>query len=700
VGVRGGPIVNGQTETGYNMVGALTDWEGNQYYGAFCTGTLIAPTWVLTAAHCVEDMTAGRTRFFVGANANNPNSGTFYKAARLIPHEQYNANSLSNDIALVQLQTSVVGVTPMAFNQTNLRPYQGQNAFFIGYGATEGVNESGSGVKRSVNAPISNVYNDVFVSNFSPNNTGTCLGDSGGPSLLTINGTQYVIGVTSAGEACNGANCDPCRTPTTATRVDYQATWISGKLNLAPPDCRTNAALCSCADACQADGTCNDAVCATSTCDEAYTCLVDCSDQACVDACFAAATPDAQTQLNALLVCLDDKCSTATTDTAFQQCAESQCGNEVGACFGTGPVGTGTDSCEAVYNCLVDCSDNTCATACYSDGTAEAQTQIDAMLTCLDTNCANATTDTAYQQCAQQYCANEITACFSGPPCTITGGSCDTGAACYPTQDGSTGCFSSAGKPVGQSCNADATSLECVDGAACLAEENASTGICQRFCTSNAGCGAGKFCDFTVFGVNTFGVCDVTPSACTDADNDGACSDVDCNDNSAAVRPGLTEACGNSIDDNCNGQTDEGCSSCVDADEDGFCANAGDCNDNDPTISPSGSERCGDGADNNCNSQTDEGCTTCVDTDKDGYCADVDCNDASATVHPSVAETCGNGVDDNCNGQTDEGCSTTPTTPGSTGARSGGGCAGGMDASWLALVLGGLGLVARRRVRA
>ena len=173
----------------------------------------------------------------------------------------------------------------------------------------------------------------------------------------------------------------------------------------------------------------------------------------------------------------------------------------------------------------------------------------------------------------------------------------------------------------------------------------------------------------------------------------------DCKDALNAVHPGATEICGNGIDDNCDGQIDEGCTLYTfykDADGDtygdpasfitnytgvvpeGYVNNKTDCDDTKPTVHPGAVEICGNGIDDNCNGQIDEGCTLYTfykDADGDTYGNPLlsvtnytgvvpagyvnnktDCDDTKPTVHPGAVEICGNGIDDNCNGQIDEGC--------------------------------------------
>ncbi|MCO4761055.1 MAG: putative metal-binding motif-containing protein [Myxococcales bacterium] len=179
----------------------------------------------------------------------------------------------------------------------------------------------------------------------------------------------------------------------------------------------------------------------------------------------------------------------------------------------------------------------------------------------------------------------------------------------------------------------------------------------------------------------------------------------DCDDKKTAINPGVKEAC-NTIDDNCNGATDEadavGCktwyadkdkdtygstkvSACLcDAEAPYTTLKGGDCNDDVYAMSPGFKEICYDSMDNDCNGDTDEedgkGCVDYyMDADGDGYgdkkigkrclCdkGDVkgfiatkggDCNDdptTGKTTFPNATEVC-DGKDNDCDGKTDTGC--------------------------------------------
>jgi hypothetical protein len=113
------------------------------------------------------------------------------------------------------------------------------------------------------------------------------------------------------------------------------------------------------------------------------------------------------------------------------------------------------------------------------------------------------------------------------------------------------------------------------------------------------------------------------PSACTDSDVDtyategGNCGQVDCDDQNAAISPAAVESCDDGIDNDCDGLIDEGCDvACPDVDGDGYLdavCGGNDCDDTNAAIHPGAAEVCGNSVDNNCNGASDETCTTCPD---------------------------------------------------------------------------------------
>ena len=192
---------------------------------------------------------------------------------------------------------------------------------------------------------------------------------------------------------------------------------------------------------------------------------------------------------------------------------------------------------------------------------------------------------------------------------------------------------------------------------------------------------------------------DCDPSTLGDKDQDGdgyvdmvCCNGTtcgaDCDDTRATVSPESTEAC-NQLDDDCDGDVDEGVglAGFVDADRDlhgdpdmplvacaetvGFSTLGDDCDDSNVAVHGAQLEIC-DGIDNNCRNGVDEVleiATWYVDADGDGFgnpsetidSCDVqtgysllptDCDDTDPDVSPAAAELC-NGRDEDCNGLAD-----------------------------------------------
>ena len=269
-----------ETYPDLSVVGALVSNSG-----ALGTATLIAPNYVVTAAHVIkndyyENPQAKNWKFIMYYDFSKASSANIYQIESFVVHPAWTARqTLSNtlgdgdelgvDLALAKLTRSALGVYPARLPSTSDDPL-GKRAILAGFGTlvegdtgnTDSSNERRVGGENIIDRSVAKVSKtgvpesqrggllgiDFDSSQNQHNNLGTginidllgpgasqvaplsleastAVGDSGGPAFVRTQGTWRVHGVVSYGTADSSYG-----DVTVYTRLASHANWLQEQL--------------------------------------------------------------------------------------------------------------------------------------------------------------------------------------------------------------------------------------------------------------------------------------------------------------------------------------------------------------------------------------------------------------------------------------------------------------------------------------
>lgn len=176
-----------------------------------CSGALIAPDVVLTAAHCLNVFgPEGPYEVFFGAGLLPEPQGRFVRVTRAVRHPDYVPETHAYDAALLRLATPVPETPLRLPGPTGFALAPGMAARVLGFGETKDA-QAPSGRRRQGTLSVTEVSPSAFRAGPAP--AMSCVGDSGGPVLVNGATGEVLAGITASGDVA-------CRKEAFNVRVD------------------------------------------------------------------------------------------------------------------------------------------------------------------------------------------------------------------------------------------------------------------------------------------------------------------------------------------------------------------------------------------------------------------------------------------------------------------------------------------------
>jgi secreted trypsin-like serine protease len=203
-----GDIVNGERVTqkmimSKAVVALMIKSKNGQ---SLCSGSLIAPQIILTAAHCVDD-DPERINIIFAPSIKKGNTKTIRIADRILPHPLWHKHTAAGegDLALVHFSASAPNeYKPIKIVSKNFNLTKDQQVLLAGYGVTDGLSHASPGILRQTESSVIDRHSETEVV-LDGDESSVCFGDSGGPAFILQNNQLIQWGVASSvsNRACN-----------------------------------------------------------------------------------------------------------------------------------------------------------------------------------------------------------------------------------------------------------------------------------------------------------------------------------------------------------------------------------------------------------------------------------------------------------------------------------------------------------------